>query len=460
MLTQEDDVDVHALARQGMSISAIARHLGRDRKTVRAYLAGDRVAGQRKPAAPDSFEPFVAYCGARLAEDPHLWATALFDEVTALGFDRSYPSFTRGLRARGLRPACEPCRPAKGRPVAIIDHPAGAETQWDWLELPNPPAGWDGYAGKAFLLVGSLSHSGKWRGVLCESMDQPHLVDALHRVSIALGGLTRTWRFDRMATVCHPATGRVTTTFSQIAKHYRVQVVICPPRRGNRKGVVEKANHTAAQRWWRTLPDDTTPEQAQAGLDAFCAAKTDTRIRVVDQDGTRCSVGALAAAEHLGPVPAGHAPAVLSVARRVSAQALVAFRGNRYSVPPQLAHGQVTVAHRLGSPVIEITTGGGVVIAVHHRAPDNAGATLRTDSHVTALNTAAMAASTTARPHRPKQRIPPGPDARAAAAVLTGRPDTDPDATVIDLTVYAQAAARRTTLPPPASDTTEGHTRS
>jgi hypothetical protein len=28
---------------------------------------------------------------------------------------------------------------------------------------------------------------------------------------------------------------------------------ICPARRGNRKGVVEKANHTAAQRWWRTL---------------------------------------------------------------------------------------------------------------------------------------------------------------------------------------------------------------
>ena len=149
-------MDVHALARQGMSVSAIARHLGRDRKTIRAYLSGDRVAGQRKPAGPDPFEAFAAYCSARLSEDPHLWATALFDEVLGLGFDRSYPSFTRALRARGLRPACEPCRPTKDRPVAVIDHPAGEECQWDWLELPDPPAHWDGYGARAFLLVGSL----------------------------------------------------------------------------------------------------------------------------------------------------------------------------------------------------------------------------------------------------------------------------------------------------------------
>lgn len=71
----------------------------------------------------------VDYAAARLAEDPHLWATALFDEVRRLGYDRSYPSFTRALRLRGLRPACEPCHPAKGRPVAVIEHPAGEETQ-------------------------------------------------------------------------------------------------------------------------------------------------------------------------------------------------------------------------------------------------------------------------------------------------------------------------------------------
>ena len=48
MLTWEDDVEVHALRKRGWSISAIARHTGRDRKTVRAYLNGERTPGVRK----------------------------------------------------------------------------------------------------------------------------------------------------------------------------------------------------------------------------------------------------------------------------------------------------------------------------------------------------------------------------------------------------------------------------
>ena len=34
MLTREDDVDAHALRRQGWTITAIAKHLGHDRKTI------------------------------------------------------------------------------------------------------------------------------------------------------------------------------------------------------------------------------------------------------------------------------------------------------------------------------------------------------------------------------------------------------------------------------------------
>jgi hypothetical protein len=50
-------------------------------------------------------------------------------------------------------------------------------------------------------------------------------------------------------------------------------------------------------------------------------------------------------------------PAVLAATRKVSAQALVAYRGNFYSVPPELTGTTVTVAHRLGATSIDITTG-------------------------------------------------------------------------------------------------------
>ena len=264
-------------------------------------------AGGPGPAAADPFGPFAAYCAARLAEDPHLWATTLFDEVTELGYDRSYPTFTRALRARGLRPHCEPCHPAKDRAVAVIEHPPGDETQWDWVELPDPPAHW-GWGSKACLLVGALAHSGRWRGWLSASMDQPHLVEGLDQVTRALGGLTAAWRFDRMATVVHPESGRVTASFAAVAKHYGVSVRPCPPRRGNRKGVVEKANHVAAQRFWRTLADDVTPEQAQQLLDTWCARRGDVRLRAT-ADG-KATVATIAAREPLRPAPPVPFPAI------------------------------------------------------------------------------------------------------------------------------------------------------
>ena len=50
MLTWEDDAEVHALRKRGWSISAIARHTGHDRKTVRKHLADEQKPGVAGPA--------------------------------------------------------------------------------------------------------------------------------------------------------------------------------------------------------------------------------------------------------------------------------------------------------------------------------------------------------------------------------------------------------------------------
>ena len=65
MLAQEESVEVHALRKRGWSISAIARHVGRDRKTVRAHLSGEHVPGWRRPAESDPFDTFGAYVALR-----------------------------------------------------------------------------------------------------------------------------------------------------------------------------------------------------------------------------------------------------------------------------------------------------------------------------------------------------------------------------------------------------------
>jgi predicted transcriptional regulator len=89
MLTQEEDVEIHALQQRGWTISEIARHTGRDRKTIRAYLDGVRQPGVRLRLEEDPFDRIEAYVTRRLLDDHGVWATTLFDEVTALGYDRS-----------------------------------------------------------------------------------------------------------------------------------------------------------------------------------------------------------------------------------------------------------------------------------------------------------------------------------------------------------------------------------
>jgi len=149
MLTEEDDVEIHALARRGWSVWAIARHTGRDRKTIAKYVAGK--ASSREPA-PSCLEPFRPYLKARFDDNAHVLATTLFEELVGLGFDRSYPTLVREIGELGLRPVCE-CSMAGAVKLTVgLEHEPGEELQLDWLELLETP--WDA---RAYVLVGALS---------------------------------------------------------------------------------------------------------------------------------------------------------------------------------------------------------------------------------------------------------------------------------------------------------------
>ena len=229
--------------------------------------------------------------------------------------------------------------------------------------------------------------------------------------------------------------------FAAFAKHHAVSVVACRPRSGNRKGVVEKNNHTAAQRWWRNIPDECTLEQAQARVEAF-AKRQDDRRREGATGST--SAAAMFASEGLRPLPATVFPVIVTEERTATRQALIDWRGNRYCVPPELAAAKVVVQQRLGADIIDIATAAGTVIARHRIAQAGLGVTVRDTGHVTALEAIALASAPPGRPHRRKERIPPGTAAIRAAAVLTGT-STAPS-TVISLAAYEQAAKNRNTL--------------
>lgn len=277
MLTEEDDVEIHALKARGWSVSAIARHTGRDRKTVRKYLAGDGGLHRREPAA-SCVEPFRGYIAARFAEDPHLPAVTLLDELAEAGFDRSYPTLVRELRRLELRPVC----------------------------------------------------------------------------------------------------------------------LVCQQRRGR------------------------------------CTEISDKRRR------RSSTVGELGATEPLRSLPTEPFPARILVARKASRSALVAFEGNRYSVPPAYAGRTVSVLASVGDPVLRIVSGAGELLAEHHRAPSGAEQTVRSREHARLLEAAVLDAFTTDTRCRNKVNRPPGGAALAELAKLRGI--AEEPAPVISLARYAQLA--------------------
>jgi transposase len=385
----EDDMGIHALARRGWSVSAIARHAGRDRKTVRKYLAQPRAA--RQPA-PSCLEPFRAYLEARLSDDAHVLATTLYDELRGLGFDRSYPTLVRELRSLGLRTACACCRAGAVRVAVGLEPVPGEELQLGWVELCETPWG-----GKANVLVGVLPHSARLRGCFAEGESFPQLAEALDGVLRRLGGTARSWRCEQMPTVVYPGSDRLCPEAAALARHYGASIAVAQANGPQRTGALEAAIRYLTRSWWRSAPV-STPSQAQADLDRWCVAVADRRRR------RQCTVGELAAAEPLLGLPELPFPAEYRDARMASRDAMVEFEANRYSVPPAYAGRAVELRARLGELHMEIYSPAGRRIARHRRALSGAGQTIRAPEHARALKRAVLEQFAT------NKRRPPKPD--------------------------------------------------
>ncbi|MER9014372.1 helix-turn-helix domain-containing protein, partial [Mesorhizobium sp. M0894] len=117
-------LDLH---RQGLSVSAIARESGIDRKTVRKYIARGLEApayGPRKPRQA-VIDPFTAYLRERVTRYPGLTGSRLFRELKDLGYGGGYTAVTDFLR--DVRPAAA----ERGYEVRF-ETPPGEQAQVDF----------------------------------------------------------------------------------------------------------------------------------------------------------------------------------------------------------------------------------------------------------------------------------------------------------------------------------------
>ena len=132
MIPQRSAEQAITLAEQGWNVSAIARRLDHDRKTIRIYLNGHRQPGQRREQA-DSFAPFAGYATRRLRDDPHLRAAGLHRELSELGYPGSYSALTRELRNNAIPTVCLTCQ---AKPEDTYRHAIRARTLHHQQGLP------------------------------------------------------------------------------------------------------------------------------------------------------------------------------------------------------------------------------------------------------------------------------------------------------------------------------------
>ena len=184
-------LDLH---RQGLSVSAIARQVGIDRKTVRTYIAkGLEPPAYKKRAAPPSvIDRFEPYLRDRLAAFPALTARRLFREIKERGYSGGY-SVVRD-RARDIRPA----RTA-GYEVRF-ETPPGEQAQVDFARFEVEFADEPGVKRIVWLFSMVLGYSRLiWaRFVLHQDLQS---VLRCHIAAFeAIGGAPRTILYDRMKT--------------------------------------------------------------------------------------------------------------------------------------------------------------------------------------------------------------------------------------------------------------------
>lgn len=107
MLRQGEVFMIHLLKAQGLSISAIARRTGLDRKTIRRYLDSGVTAPSYGPRAPRpcKLDPYLDYLKERVEAYPGLSARRLLREIQAMGYAGGYSGVTDFLR--DVRPSSE-----------------------------------------------------------------------------------------------------------------------------------------------------------------------------------------------------------------------------------------------------------------------------------------------------------------------------------------------------------------
>ncbi|WP_323779152.1 IS21 family transposase [Leisingera sp.] len=331
---------IHDLKKQGLSISAIARKVGCDRKTVRKHLERGLEAPVYGPRAPRNriIEPFERYLQERVQDFPDLSGARLLREIRELGYEGGYTMVTDFLRE--VRPARQTQFERR------FETPPGKQAQVDFAEFTVEFTDDPGVVRKVWLFSMVLGHSRWLWGRFVASQNLQSVLRCHIAAFSAMGGAVEEILYDRMKTavIGEDEAGVVTYNAALVAllNHYGTVPRACQPYRARTKGKVERPFRYIRQdfflaRTFRNMDD------LNAQFDAWRTGVANPRVHAT----TRQVVDEAFAGEvaHLNPLPAVPYSAVLTVERRVSKDGMISVGGNYYSVPDTARRRTLEVQH-------------------------------------------------------------------------------------------------------------------
>src|SRR5271165_1978263 len=318
-------LDLH---RQGLSVSAIARQLCVDRKTVRRAIAKGLEPPNYKTRAPRPriTDPFEPYLKERLAAYPGLTAVRLWREVKERGYAGGYSV---------LRDCVRDLRPPRSAGFEVrFETPPGQQAQVDFAHFEVEFADEPGIKRIVWLFSMVLGYSRLIWSRFVVHQDLQSVLRCHIAALEAIGGAPHEILYDRMKTavIGEDADGLVVynRALVDLARHYGFQPRACRPYRAKTKGKVERPFRYIREDFFlggvfRNLDD--LNEQLRHWLDTVANQRLHaTTNRVVNEAFAeeRASLKAL---------PAMPYRAVLRLERRASHEGMVSVGGNLYSVP-------------------------------------------------------------------------------------------------------------------------------
>ena len=248
---------IHDLRGQGLSISAIARKVGSDRKIVRKYLDMGLEApcyGPR-PLQGSLLDPYRDYLTERVRAFPDLSGRRLLREIKSMGYEGSYSTLKSFLRE--LRPPLH--APFSQR----FETPPGEQAQVDFAEFKVQFTDEPGVIRKVWLFSLVLGHSRWLWGRFESSQNLQTVVRCNISAFDAMGGAPEEILYDRIKTavIGEDDAGIVTYNTSLVAllNHYGAR-----PKPANRTGLRRKERlkgHSATSArtsFWRVLSATST----------------------------------------------------------------------------------------------------------------------------------------------------------------------------------------------------------